>query len=132
MSDREWYYRYSDGWQGIDNKPYICIEKHPVYRKTPMGVQLGWSKDALTFVNNSHAKRFAYPTKAEALDSYRRRKAKHVQILKAQLMRAESNKHLADEITAEDDQVDIAKKAKAPPWLAFEATEDDFNIDYGK
>ncbi len=66
------YYRY-DGYK------YACCDSYSVVKRTLKGVwiSLGWgSKDK--FILNGARKRWAYPTKEEALESFRIRKRRQI------------------------------------------------------
>lgn len=72
-----------------------------VTRKTPKGV---WIENLESdffhfrrFVRNEGKKRFAYPTREEAREGFRRRKARQISILKKQLQAAEVARELIDQ-----------------------------------
>jgi hypothetical protein len=50
------------------------------------------------WVSKTSKRRFAYPTKAEALHNYKARKLRQIKILKAQLDRAETGLKIADTV----------------------------------
>ena len=75
MADAAVYYRYDNAGQGVFRTEYV------VQKKTPCGVRL----DCGRFVNNSHRKRWAYPTDEEARSAFLARKRRQALILKAQL-----------------------------------------------
>lgn len=67
----EVYYRFSDP---SEDRNYLYLEHYAVDRHTPAGV---WLRDGTAkgkFVLKGSGRRFAYSNKAEALDSYRKRK----------------------------------------------------------
>ena len=82
------FYRYeSTRWEsGIS----LTLYSYPVTKQTPCGVWLellyGGGK---RFVLTSARKRFACPTKEEALESFKARKRRQVRILRARLDEAE-------------------------------------------
>lgn len=87
LPEIEVWYRY-EGTVYEDSGAYIHVAAYPVKRRTPRGVWLdtyGLEK----FVLNDSVKRYAYPTKQEALVSFVRRKSRQVRILAAQHDRAE-------------------------------------------
>lgn len=81
------YYRYQGGL-GEDTPVYIHLEKFKVTKLTTKGVWIdfyGQSK----FILNEARKRYAYPTKELAWESYLARKKKHKAILESQLRSVE-------------------------------------------
>ena len=79
------YYRYYDMNGGI------YLQECPVVKKTRCGVWvLEYDSTAAPrhFVNNSTLKRYAYPTKEEAQQSFMARKRRQIGILGAQLRNA--------------------------------------------
>lgn len=81
----EIYYRYWD--QLTTNGIYVYRTEYIVEKHTSKGV---WINDFghRRFVLNSARKRFAHPTKEEALESFRARKKRQIKILTRQLERA--------------------------------------------
>lgn len=89
-SDREYWYRidkiYEDG--------HALIEHCRVLRYTPKGVWVDtWG--GKKFILASARKRYACPTKDEALESFRARKRRQVALLAAQHDRAVEQQKLA-------------------------------------
>jgi len=87
-TETEYWYRYDDS-PGF-TKFHIRLETYAVLRHTDCGVKLymGYGQKE-KFVLNNARKRFAYPTKKLAWDSFVIRKAYHVGHLKSQLNYAE-------------------------------------------
>lgn len=97
VEPREIWYRYvdtrsayfdSDGdWTG-PGSAVIAGHEYTVIRHTPKGAWIvqspayKWSRQR--FVRNSSRKKYAYPTKAEAWESFTIRKQRQLQILKSQ------------------------------------------------
>lgn len=63
-------YRYVDEVDDEGGRVTIHLVAHPVIKKTPKGVRLANGK----FVLLEGRKRYAYPSRADALTSYRQRK----------------------------------------------------------
>lgn len=100
MTDQVWYrYEARHYAPPLDEFDNICREgsrelvlvEYPVLRVTRCGVRL---KDG-RFILKQARKRFACPTKEEAMESYKRRKAVQISILQAQLRSAERDLALA-------------------------------------
>lgn len=83
---KEVYYRYSDRVR--DGILQIDLREFPVVRHTPKGVQLLIDEVKTKFVRNSAKRKFAHPTKEEALQRFRDRKETQIKILEAQLKQA--------------------------------------------
>lgn len=102
------YYRYIDGYLEDDNYPWmevVRLEQFPVIKRTECGVWIQMNNGGL-FINGKYQckkkfileqfgygktktnKRFAWPTKEEALISYIKRKEKQIWLLENQLERA--------------------------------------------
>lgn len=96
-------YRFDGGM--IDNR--LEVVEFQVLRETPKGYWInlaygGYMMKSEKWVSKISRKRFAYPTKDEALDSFIARKKKQIQILKYQLGKAQdyykqANRHKAGE-----------------------------------
>ena len=81
------YYRL-DGTVSYYNEVYFQYDKYSVLKRTAKGVWLSTPYDkqkGKRFVLDSGRKRFAYPTKALALESYIARKTRHLSILQHQV-----------------------------------------------
>ena len=93
----ELWYRISDDVSGSFNEdgdligsftPALRLDKYTVKRYTPKGVVLSVrGRDRFCLIKSN--KRFACPTIEEAVESYKARKTKQIQILKSNLERAE-------------------------------------------
>jgi hypothetical protein len=97
------YYRY-------DDRTYVCIDEwgeaygsgdtsvecrsYPLLKKTTKGAWIG-DKIYKKWVSNTSKKRFAYPTKEEALKSFILRKKRQINILEKRLDRAKIAINLA-------------------------------------
>jgi hypothetical protein len=75
--------------------PYIVLEEYFLNRETPKGYWIGYEENgdgylhsAFKWVSKTARKRYAYPTKEEALQSFIKRKEKQIKILKYQLSNA--------------------------------------------
>lgn len=82
------WYRYTErGHVRLDGPRDLPSYQYPVVRETPCGV---WLQDGFRrrWVSKTARKRFAYPTREEARESYRIRKRRHVEHLETQLRRA--------------------------------------------
>lgn len=109
-------YRYENSqFQGDFYEIKLDLKEFRIVRKTPKGfwIWIGWGryenyldseyingsdakqyaaeqlKAGLKWVSNDGRKRFAYPTKAEAMVNFKKRKERQIKILKSQLSRAE-------------------------------------------
>lgn len=67
-----------------DSRAYVYTHEHPVIRETPKGVWLD-VYGSERFVRRDARKRWACPTKEEAIESFRARKARQAKILRAKL-----------------------------------------------
>ena len=99
------FYRYYN--QGAD----VILEKFKLFKETPAGYWIipeYWSvADEMTtsinerynkWISKTSRKRFAYPTKEEALESFKMRKQRQIPILKAQLECAKEALKVAENI----------------------------------
>jgi hypothetical protein len=114
----EIYYRYVDGYLDDDNYPWmdvIKLEQYLVLKRTECGVWIR-NRNGVHYVNGNFIidrkfilehyrftdtktnKRFAWPTKEEALISYTKRKEKQIWLLKNQLERAKQYLEKANEL----------------------------------
>jgi len=64
---------------------FLRVDSYLILRETPCGywIEISWLKDK--WVSKTGRKRYAYPTKAEALDSFIIRKERQIQITTGQL-----------------------------------------------
>lgn len=83
-----YYYRYEViNW--TDHKIQLVLHEFPILRKTPCGIKIEQWSGKERFIHEFAKKKFAWPTKEEALISFRARKKRQISILKAQLRKAE-------------------------------------------
>jgi hypothetical protein len=109
-------YRYQASQiQGEYYDVKLDLKEYRIVKETPKGfwIWIGWGlyenylpnpyttrpidiehnkqrlKEGLKWVSNDCRKRFAYPTKAEAMVNFKKRKERHIKILRSQLSRAE-------------------------------------------
>lgn len=108
----EYFYRYKEVTYslGMDQFDYplpgsdlkVELERYRVIKRTPKGAWIdcgGWglnSDKKLVLLDSK--KRFACPTKKEALESFKARKRRQIKIVKAQLKRAEEALSAAEEL----------------------------------
>ena len=108
MKDEYWYryhdyrvaeYIYDDD-SFTSSKTKVVLQEVPVNHYTPKGVWLDWGGPK--FVLKDARKRFACPTKEEAMVSFMARKKRQRGILKAQLVHVEDAIEIAKEMSNED------------------------------
>lgn len=75
------------------------IELHLCRYRVTKTTRCGAWVDGKRFINLGHPKRFAVPTKVEALQSFRRRKTRQIVILETQLTRAKVAKGMTSNTT---------------------------------
>lgn len=63
----------------------IVLKEYQIIKKTPKGYWIRQNQYFKKWVNNDCARRFAYPTKNDALFHFKKRKEKHLKILSSQL-----------------------------------------------
>jgi hypothetical protein len=81
-------YRYQESRTG-ETRLHLYLYRFPIVKVTPCGVQISvWG--SRRFVLASARKRYACPTEAEALESYRARKRRQIGILRHRLAEAEA------------------------------------------
>jgi len=97
-------YRYEDilvsyGTDEFDDplppRLLVRLREYPVQKRTPKGAWIDLGLGDRRFVLLTARKRFACPTKKEAAESFRERKRVQINILKAQLRRAEQAYNIA-------------------------------------
>jgi hypothetical protein len=99
-------YRYDSYPVGL-NPPRVCIDLQEwyVYRETPMGYWVIPSYGGKErWVSKTGKKRLCYPTTSEALESFKRRKKRQIEILESQLTNAKHAAALARTITTPPDE----------------------------
>jgi len=96
------FYRYCT--IRYESGPTILLDKFKMVKETPCGWWIEPKSDFWNmrgkkrWVSKTARKRFAYPTKEEALVNFKARKRRQIGILKAQLFGAETEQRLADDI----------------------------------
>jgi hypothetical protein len=94
-----YWYRYREVlWTSA--KVTLVLHQYPVLSETPKGVWLDVF-GCKRFVRADARKKYASPTQEEALESFHARKRRQVQILSAQLARAQAALRLTNETDAE-------------------------------
>jgi hypothetical protein len=77
----------------------LHLEEWLVTKETPKGCWVGYHQGhKFRWVSNTSKKRFAHPTKQEALNAYKQRKISFVKHSKARLNRALEDLSLVDDI----------------------------------
>lgn len=81
-------YRYQEThW--VNDRLSLALHRFPIRKLTPCGVQIDvWGRRR--FVNLGSHKRYACPTEAEAMESFKARKQRQVGILRYRLAEAEA------------------------------------------
>lgn len=101
-SDRVVWYRYEDRLSGDDWGTYVNVNlrQFEVVRETPKGVWLRLYEysdmSPLRFVLRESRKRYACPTKEQAMESFLARKRKQMRILKQKLQHVEEAIQIAE------------------------------------
>jgi len=101
--------------------PKIELRRYHLIKETPKGYWIGsflnswdsqpyWKK----WVSKTTKKRYAYPTKAEALQNYIKRTEKRIGILKSQLEECEYGVQNAKAMTMFNQKFDAGDKVKLP------------------
>ncbi len=86
-------FRFEDGWAGERHGVNIYLRVYRVVRETDQGYWIApmtgyYAGDKPKFMLKKAHRRFAWPTKREAMDSFLARKQRQREILRAQLDRA--------------------------------------------
>jgi hypothetical protein len=92
----EFYYRFDDCNSESKDSIYLC--RYSVVKKTKSGVWLDDLSKKGKFILNGARKRFAYPTKELALNSYKIRKRWQMRHATNTLERATTNLALAEKV----------------------------------
>ena len=100
----------------------IDLEVWREVKKTPKGAWIERAYGIRKFVLDHGRKRYAWPTKEEAWESFLARKRKQVQILRRQLVAAER----ALEMPMPPELVNSSKFAFEPTWYKLEQTNKPF------
>lgn len=105
---KEYFYRYHDVLCSSGSEEYfnhgitvqLYLTRFPVVKRTPKGVWLctrSLDDQPDKFILLSATKRWACPTKGEALESFKRRKQRQIAILSGQINRAKEALRIANE-----------------------------------
>lgn len=106
------FYRYTI-WQtgGYDseydttwlNPPEVQVTEYKLMRETPKGYWIGhiWDTKPFKWISKTSRKRFAYPTKEEALNGFLIRTKRRIEILKSQIYQAEQALMTAERINGD-------------------------------
>lgn len=92
--EKEVWYRY-DYISLNDGRVDLWLRTFPVVRRTPKGVWVKPEYEPKKFILTNAHKRYACPTKDEALESFIKRKEKQLRLLSAQVKNIESALALA-------------------------------------
>ena len=88
------YYRFEFAGYGLR------VDKYHVIKETEKGVWVGWECEK-HFILHSSRKKFAYPTKMEALIGFRKRKRRELEILRDRIEKSEKALWLAESYVCE-------------------------------
>lgn len=139
--EQKCHYRYAlivRGTGGMDEYGDWCpssylegvveLEVWREIKKTPKGAWIERSYGQKKFVLDAGRKRYAWPTKEEAWESFLARKRKQVKHLKRQLVAAE----LALDLPMPTGQSNSAKFAFTPEWYKLEQSNKPFYAELGE
>ena len=90
----ELYYRYNIGYGYYGNS--VDCDVYKVEKHTPSGVWVNQGIWGRHFILNKSRKKFAYPDKATALESFKIRKQRQIEILTGNLSDAKEALFLAE------------------------------------
>lgn len=97
----------------------VGIDHFPVTKKTPKGVWVtAWGGPK--FILDGAGRRFAYPTREQAIDSFMRRKRRQIQILHSNLASAEAQLAFAES--------GAPLRAIGNLWCSENASSGDFGV----
>lgn len=104
------FYRYEDMF--YESGPKIDLLKFEMIRETPKGwwispyYPFGWYEydERRRWVSKTAVRRYAYPTKKEALHNYRMRKIRQMGILRAKLADAKALFALINNVDTTDEE----------------------------
>lgn len=117
------FYRYSDS-RFKYGEYTIVLEQFILIKETPQGYWITdeWdhTHEFKRWVSKHGRKRYAYPSKKEALESFLARKKRQIEILKAQLHGAEVALEIGKEINPQSDDSTIFHKKKISPIFHLE------------
>jgi len=96
----EIYYRYKIRYEYYE---HINIEilTYKVKKHTPLGVWISQGIYDCHFILNNSRKKFAYPDKATALESFKLRKQRQIELLTEQLSDAKTALYMVENKTAD-------------------------------
>lgn len=80
----------------------IVLKTHQILKETPKGYWVRHNMYWKKWVSKDGRKRFAYPTKAEALFNFKKRKEKQQKILKARLDEVNQLLNQIDKVNTDD------------------------------
>jgi hypothetical protein len=105
----------------IFRNPKIELRRFDLIQETPKGYWIGsflngWDETPYfkKWVTKTSKKRYAYPTKAEALQNYIKRTEKRIKILKSQLQECQSGLSKAKAMTMFSQKFDAGDEVKLP------------------
>jgi hypothetical protein len=104
---------------------HIKLEVWREVKTTPKGVWIERAYGNKKFVLNYGRKRYAWPSKEEAWESFLARKRKQAQILRRQLVAAER----ALEMSMPPEPANSSKFAFTPTWYKLEQTSKPFYVE---
>lgn len=105
------FYRYEDTATGDGTQ--VSLRRYYLIKETPKGYWIGdswydanpreedreWvSGQHKRWISKTSIKRFAYPTKEEAYDNFRFRKARYISIMEARIRQTQGALHAIDDI----------------------------------
>lgn len=82
------YYRVDDTRMG--DRTVVALREYPVIRGTRCGVVLELYAGRTTWVKRGGKKRWAYPTREQAIESFRARKKRLIEICRYRIEEAEA------------------------------------------
>ena len=100
-------YRY-DSWYSVDGV-HLSLSEHEVDKETACGYWIGGEFNK-RWVSKTSRKRWAYPTPEEALDSFRMRKQRQIEILNSQIMKSKDALEAAMNCEAPDEKTITSSK----------------------
>jgi hypothetical protein len=115
-----WTDEFGDWCQGSYLDGVVDLEVWRETKKTPKGAWIERSYGRKKFVLDAGRKRYAWPTKEQAWESFLARKRKQVKHLRQQLVAAE----LALKLPMPAEPSNSARFAFAPEWYKLEQTNE--------
>lgn len=89
MAEEKIYYRVDSLPFPLGDRTVVMMREYPVIRETRCGVVLGLYPGREKWVRYGGLKRWAYPTREQAIDSFRARKRRQIEICKWRIEEAE-------------------------------------------